>query len=328
MIAVTGGNGQLGSFLIRKLIDTGESFVALRRSGSNVSLLDDVSDKIAWRDADIMDPVSLRKALHGITKVIHTAATVSFNPRLAHQVMDINIIGTRNIVNICLDIGVDRLVHVSSVAALGRQKGQQHIDETNKWIDTPFNNVYAKSKHLAELEVFRGLEEGLSAVIINPSLILAGANWDVSSARLFKYAWDEKPFYMDGFVNFVDVNDVSEIIYSLLHDDVRGERYIASSGKISYKDLLTKMALYFNKKPPSVKLTQAVLKPAAVIEGFRSWVTGGEPLITRETARLAGSEFVFENTKIRNKLNFQFQPIDETLKRCCRYYTERMNDKK
>jgi dihydroflavonol-4-reductase len=328
MIAVTGGNGLLGSFMIRKLISAGESFVALRRTGSNVSLLKDVADRIVWRDADIMDPVSLREALQGVTKVIHTAATVSFNPRLAHQVMDINVIGTRNVVNLCLDNGINRLVHVSSVAALGRQKGQQRIDENNKWIDTPFNNVYAKSKHLAELEVFRGLEEGLSSVIVNPSLILAGANWDVSSARLFKYAWDEKPFYMDGFVNYVDVKDVSEIIYSLLRDDVRGERYIASSGKISYKDLLTKMALQFGKKPPTIKLTKAVLNPAAVIEGFRSWLTGGEPLITRETARLAGSEFVFENTKIRNKLNFEFQPIDETLKRCCRYYTDRMNDKK
>ncbi|MEJ7644061.1 MAG: NAD-dependent epimerase/dehydratase family protein [Chryseolinea sp.] len=328
MIAVTGGNGLLGNFVIRKLIAEGEQFIALRRKESDVSLLDDIRDLITWRNADIMDPVSLREGLEGATHVIHTAAIVSFNPRRANEVMDINMVGTRNVVNTCLEHNVKRLVHVSSVAALGRQKGQHHIDENNKWIDSPENNIYGLSKYQSELEVFRGVEEGLSAVVVNPSLILAEANWNISSAQLFKYAWDERPFYMDGFVNYVDVIDVANVVYALLHDETNGQRFITSCGKISYRDLLTKMARQYNKKPPSIRMTKTFLKPAAFLDGLRARLTGTEPKITPETVRLAGSDFLFDNTKITNKLNYQFQPIDETLQRCCRYYATKMNGKK
>jgi len=328
MIAITGANGLLGSFVIRKLIQHNESFIAIKRKGSDVSLLNDVAEKITWRDADLLDPVSLSEGLKNVTHVIHTAAVVSFNPRKAKQVMDINVQGTRHVVNACLGHGIQRLVHISSVAALGRQKGQSIINENNKWVDTPMNSVYAKSKYLAELEVFRGQEEGISSVIINPSLILAGANWNQSSAQLFKYVWGQKPFYFDGFLNYVDVTDLTEIIYKLLHSNIEGERFIASAGKISYKDFFGMIAKEFNKKPPSIALAKSFLKIGAVVENFRSWIAGTEPGLTRETARLAGSEFLFENQKIRNRLNFDFQPIDKTLQRCCRYYIEKMKAKK
>jgi len=328
MIAVTGANGLLGSFVVRKLIEQNETFIAIKRKGSDVSLLDDVTEKINWYDADILDTVSLSEALINATHVIHTAAVVSFNPRRANQVMDINVQGTRNVVNTCLAHGIKRLVHISSVAALGRQKGQSIINENNKWVDTSLNSVYAKSKYFAELEVFRGQEEGISSVIINPSLILAGANWNQSSAQLFKYVWQQQPFYMDGYLNYVDVTDVTDLIYTLLYANVEGERFIASAGKISYKDFFGMIAKEFNKKSPSVKLTKNFLKIGAVVESFRSWITGAEPRLTRETARLAGPEFLFENQKIRNSLNFEFQPIDKSLQRCCRYYMEKMKSKK
>lgn len=328
MIAVTGANGLLGSFILRTLIEKGDEFIAFKRKNSDISLLDDIADKIRWRDADIMDPISLREALADVTQVIHTAAIVSFNPRRAREVMDINAVGTRNVVNACLDAGVKRLIYVSSVAALCRQKGQALVDETNKWVDSPINSTYAYSKYLGELEVFRGLEEGLSSVIVNPSFILAGADWNISSAQLFQYAWDERPFYIDGYLNYVDVLDVAEIAYSLLYDGVEGERFIASSGKISFQELLSRMAYNFGKRAPNIKLTRSVLKPVSFIESVRTWLTGTEPRLTRETARLAGSSFVFDNKKIKEKLNFEFQPIDATLRRCCKYYLEKNKAKK
>lgn len=328
MIAITGANGLLGSFVVRKLLQQNETFIAIKRKGSDLSLLRDVNGKITWRDADILDTVSLSEAFENVTQVIHAAAVVSFNPRRANQVMDINVQGTRNVVNTGLAHGIKRLIHISSVAALGRQKGQKIITENNKWVDTPLNSVYAKSKYFAELEIFRGQEEGISSVIINPSLILAGANWNLSSAQLFKYVWEEKPFYLDGFLNYVDVIDVTELIYTLLHTNIEGERFIASAGKISYKDFFGMIAKEFNKKPPSIKLTKNFLKIGAFVESFRAGIAGAEPRLTRETARLAGSEFLFENQKIRNRLNFEFQPIDKTLQRCCGYYIEKMKAKK
>lgn len=328
MVAVTGANGLLGSFVVRKLLSQGEEVVCICRNHSDKSLLDDLSDRLQWRYADVMDATALRESLDGADEVIHTAATVSINPRKASQVMDINVVGTRHVVNICLDKGIRRLVHVSSVAALGGQKGQTRIDESNKWIDSPFNSVYAESKYYAELEVFRGQEEGLNTVIVNPSFILAEANWNLSSAQFFKYAWQEHPFYIDGYMNYVDVLDVAEVIYRLLRDPVQARRFIVSAGNISYHDLLIRIAREFGKKAPSFRVPNAVLKPFAWVEGIRSTLTQTEPKITRETARLATTRFLFANDSITKHLSFQFQPIDETLKRCCRYYMQKAGTKK
>jgi len=328
MIAVTGANGLLGSFVVRKLLQHDEAVVCVCREGSDLSLLHDVSPKLTWRHADIMDPVALHDALNGVDEVIHTAATVSINPRKGEQILNINVVGTRNVVNACLDNGIRRLVHVSSVAALGRQKGQTRIDESNKWIDTPFNSVYAESKYYAELEVFRGQEEGLNAVIVNPSFILAEANWEISSAQFFKYAWQESPFYIGGCLNYVDVLDVTEVIYRLLRDPVNGKRFIVSAGNITYQSLLQKIAGEFGKKAPPFRVPNALLVPFSWIESIRSAITGTEPKVTRDTVKLAGSEFLFANENITKHLNFEFQPIDKTLKRCCRYYTHKMSLKK
>lgn len=328
MIAVTGANGLLGNFIVRKLISEKKSFRAIKRTGSDISLLADVAGSINWCDADILDTVSLSEAFKDVTQVIHAAALVSFNPRKATQILDVNVQGTRNVVNTCLAEGIHRLLHISSVAALGRQKGQRSITEENKWVDTPFNSTYAKAKYLAELEVFRGQEEGLSTIIICPSLMLADANWNQSSAQLFKYVWEEKSFYFDGFCNYVDAKDVADLTLTLLDAPIEGERFIASAGKISYKEFFDRIAKKFNKKAPSIKLGKSVLGVGAIAERIRTSITGTEPRLTKETARLAGAEFIFENQKIRNRLNFEFQPIEQSLQRCCEYYMEKMKAKK
>jgi dihydroflavonol-4-reductase len=327
MIAVTGANGLLGSYIIRKLIAEGKEFVALKREGSDTSLLSDVASHITWKDADVLDVVALEDALQQVTHVIHTAAIVSFNSRRAAEVMDINVIGTQNVVNACLQNNVKRLVHISSVAALGRQKGQTFIDESNKWVTSPLNSVYAESKYLAELEVSRGQEEGISTIMINPSVILAPADWNRSSAQLFKYVWDQKPFYMDGFINYIDVRDVAEITFRMLDSSQEAGRFIASAGKISFYDFFTKLARLMNKKAPSIKPPKSILSLVARLESFRSWFTGAEPLVTRETVRLSGTEFLYNNQKVRKELDFDFQPIDKTLHWCCQYYIGKMNGK-
>ena len=328
MVAVTGANGLVGSFVVRKLIDANEPFVALKRAGSDTSLLDDVAHKIAWREADVLDPVQLEEALEGVTRVIHSSAIVSYNPRRATQVMDTNVRGTRNIINECLSREIKRFVHVSSVAALGRQRNQRVVDESNQWIDNPMHSVYAKSKYLAELEVFRAHQEGMSTVIINPSLVLAAADWNKSSGQLFKYVWTESKVYTDGSLNYVDVRDVASVTYTLLNEISSGERYIVNAGKISFQEFFEKVARRFNKKPPSVKLGATLLNIAARAETFRTWLTGEEPILTRETARLSGSNFFYDNTKIKKALSIEFQPIDASLDWCCNYYLEKYQHKK
>jgi dihydroflavonol-4-reductase len=328
MIAVTGANGLLGSYLVRTLLRHEEPFLAIKRKDSDISLLDDVNEKINWHDADILDVVSLNEVFKNVTHVIHTAAVVSYNPTRARHVMDVNVQGTRNVVNACLANGVKRIVHVSSVAALGAQKGQSTITEENKWIESQYQSVYAKSKYLSELEIFRGQEEGISSVIVSPSLILADANWDNSSAQVFKYIWKQTPFYSDGAVNYVDVVDVANIICTLLRMPVEAERFIVSAGKMSYKELFGLIAKSFGKKVPSIRVSKSFLKIGAYFEMLRAILSGAEPRLTKETARIAGADYLFENRKIVDRLNFEFQPIDKTLQRCCRHYMEKMNTKK
>jgi len=328
MIAVTGANGLLGSFIIRELIKQKETFIALKRKGSDLSLLEDVQGQIQWLDADILDPVSLNDAFQNVSHVIHAAAMVSFNPRVRNQIFRINIEGTQNVVNVCQANGVKKLVHISSVAALGRLKEHTEIDEDHKWIDNALNSTYAESKYLAELEVIRAYEEGLHVVILNPSVILAAADWTKSSAKLFKYVWDESRFYIDSHLNYVDVRDVALAAYKLLKADVNGERFILNAGSLELSSFFALTAARFNKKAPTIKLNPALLKTVAFLEGVRSWLIRSEPLITSETARLAGTRFLYRNEKIRKALNFQFQTIDQTLNWCCEYYMNKPGAKK
>lgn len=324
MIAVTGANGLLGSFIVRKLHETQTPFVALKRKSSDLSLLSDLKG-ISWRDADVLDPLSLQEAFADVSGVIHTAAIVSFNPREAKKVMQINVEGTMNVVNTCLDRGIKRLLHVSSVSALGRQKDQAVIDETNVWKDNSITSTYGESKYKAELEVFRGHEEGLSTVLVNPSAILTQGDWEKSSAKLFKYVWDEKPFYTDGSFNYVDVRDVADIIHTIYHSAIEGERFILSAGSINFKDFFDKVASHLGKKGPYIKVSKPALQAIAAVESMRCFLFRSEPLITKETARFANAFFRYDNQKVTSKLGYQFLPLAATLQWCGEYYRKQQH---
>lgn len=328
MIGVTGANGLLGSYVIRKLIDEQETFVAFKRKSSDTSLLSDVQNRIEWRDLDILDPVAMEDSLQGVSAVIHAAGMVSFNPRRATLIARVNTEGTRNLVNACLANDIRRLVYVSSVAALGRTKGHTRIDETNKWVDNASHTDYATSKYYGELEVFRGQEEGLSTVIINPSVILAPADWTKSSARFFKYIWDERPFYIDGSLNYVDVRDAAAATVALLKSGMENDRFILSAGMVSFKDFFDAVAARFGKKPPMIKLSRNFLKIVAIGEALRARIGRTEPVITPETARLAGTFFQYENKKIKKLLGFEFRTLESSLDWCCRYYMQKFGPKK
>jgi dihydroflavonol-4-reductase len=320
MIAVTGANGLVGSYIVRKLRKLNTPFVALKRKDSDISFLNDINQTIEWREADVTDPVSLREAFDNVTGVIHAAAYVSFNPRNRNKIFDINTIGTQNVVNTCLLKNVKRLVHISSVAALGRQKTQTFLNEENKWSANALGGNYAESKYKAELEVFRGQEEGLSTAILNPSVILGYSNWNKSSTQLFKYIWKEKPFYIDGTLNYVDVRDVADISIKLFHATIENERFIASAGHLSYLDFFSRVADTFGKKRPTLKVSPTWAKILAQFESVRTKLINAEPLISPETARLADTFFTYDNQKVKKSLNHEFLPIDNTITWCCQQF--------
>lgn len=321
-ILITGATGLVGSTVTRQLLSENHSVYALFRIGSDRSLLADVENQIQWVEGDILDISSLEKALNGIDYVVHTAAVVSFVPRDRKMMYKVNVEGTANVVNACLKHSIGKLCHVSSIAAIGRPDsrkttpGQELVlDETQRWEDSPENSEYAKTKYLSELEVWRGIAEGLNAVIVNPTIVLGEGDWGKSSTQLFRYVYREKPFYTEGVANCVDVKDVSEAVVRLLFSDISGERFLLNGASISYKNLFNLMADAMKKKRPSYKVGAGLAGAIWRIEAVRTFLLGTKPLITRETAQSAGRKIRYDNSKIKNALGFNFQPIEKTVAR-------------
>jgi dihydroflavonol-4-reductase len=320
MVAITGANGLLGSFILKKLISEKQEAIALKRSSSDLSLLKEATNEVIWREADITNSLSLNDAFKNIHTVIHAAALVSFDPRAKEKIFQTNVIGTQNVVNACLSLGIPRLIFISSVAALGRKKGIKEINEETKWVDSDLNSDYAKSKYFAELEVYRGQEEGLSVSIVNPSVILATSDPNKSSAQIFKYVHQEKSFYTEGSLNYVDVRDVADMVYKIYRTNTPGEKFIANSGSIELKELMSRIAVRLEKKDPYIKINPSLLQMAAWLEEMRCKLTGTEALISRQSVKMPGEKFIYQNQKSINRLNMAYKSLDDTLDWCCDYY--------
>jgi dihydroflavonol-4-reductase len=320
MIVITGGNGLIGSAIAQRLLTAGISLSGLKRESSDMRLTDQSVQQIEWKTGDVLDVSSLNECFRNASVVIHTAAKVSFDPKEKRELFQVNVEGTKNVVNACLANGVKKLIHISSVAALGRQKGISLIDEKNKWEESPFNSSYAKSKYLAELEIYRGIEEGLPASIVNPSLVLGRGDWEKSSSKLFQYVWKENMFYSSGQCNYVDVRDVVEIVFKLLNENFFAHRFIASGGVITYKDLFEKIAFSLQKKAPSINVNPFLVNAIATLEEMKSWLFNTHPLVTRESVKSTSEKFTFSNQKSIYDLGIKYQPIDKTIDYCCEYY--------
>ncbi|GAB3015088.1 NAD-dependent epimerase/dehydratase family protein [Spirosoma pulveris] len=326
-VLITGATGFVGSHIARRYLADGYTVSVLYRPGNGYGLLSDVAGQIIWCEGDIMDIPSLEAAIQpgrsGVSvDVVHAAAVVSFVPKDRDRMERINVEGTANVVNVCLKAGVRKLGYVSSVAALGRPvakgggpKEPIVINEEQKWEDSPNNSMYAKTKYWAELEVWRGVAEGLNAVIVNPSLILGVGDWSKSSLQLINYVHSEKPFYPAGLVNYVDVLDVADSLVNLMFSDITAQRFILNGGTIPYRSLLEQIAAVLGKRPPGWRVPATLTRLLWPLEAIRAGLTGKTPLITRETARSASSLYQYDGRKIGQVLDTQYRPLSETLGR-------------
>ena len=321
-VFITGATGFIGSHIARTYLANGHRVAVLHREGSGYGMLADVADQVTWHMGDILDIPSLEAAITPRIDVIHAAAIVSFVPKDRDQMEKVNVEGTANVVNVCLNAGVRKLGYVSSVASLGKPvaKGEMTgessiITEDQKWEESPMNSNYAKTKYRAELEMWRGVAEGLNAVMVNPTVVLGAGDWTRSSLQLIKYVHDERPFYTDGLVSYVDVLDVAESLYRLMQSELTAKRYILTGGTIPYRALLGQIANAIGKRPPTVRVSPLLTRVLWPVEAVRSWLTGGTPLITRETARSASAQYHFDGRKIEQVTGFQYRPLSETLRR-------------
>jgi len=324
MVLVTGGTGLVGSYLIKALLDAGTPVRALcRRPYEGFVLTPEACGRVEWIEGDVMDIVSLESAMEDIQQVYHCAAIVSFNPKQALGLFKVNTEGTANVVNAALEKGVKKMVYVSSVAALGRLKEDTLIDESSQWSEETNNSLYGKSKYYGEMEVWRGIAEGLEAVIVNPTIILGAGDWGKGSAALFKSAYDEFPWYTEGVSGFIDVRDVASAMIRLMDSPLHAERFLLNGDNWTYRQLFTSMAGAFGKRSPHKKVTPLVGEIVWRMEKVKGLFTGKDPLVTRETARTAQAVTRFDARKIEASLpGFRFTPLEDSI----RYHAARLKE--
>jgi len=313
MILVTGGNGFLGAYLLRQLLKNGEKIRATKRPNSDLSLVAEFKDQIEWVEADMLDIIALEEAIDGVDKVYHSAAIVSFNPSRYDEIMKANVEGTANLVNLCIDSGVQKLLHVSSIAAFGKPKNGASITEKSDWEKSKINSVYSISKYCSENEVWRGIAEGLNAVIVNPSIILGSGFWNSGTPRICAKVWNKFPFYTTGVSGFVDVRDTVDIMIQLMDSEITNERFIINADSISYQKILNMYADSLQVKKPHIRATRFMSEVVWRLEAFLGIFGGGERYVTKELAAFANSSFYYSNEKVKEALNFEFRPLEETI---------------
>jgi dihydroflavonol-4-reductase len=321
-VLVTGGTGFLGAYILKNLVEKGFDVRATRRSAALPFFIPAaILEKVEWIDAEVLDVVSLEDAMEDVRAVIHAAAIVSFDTRDRNKMYQVNVEGTANVVNCAVERGVKRMIHVSSVAALGRTTKAGVVTEEKKWEENNSNTHYAISKHHAEMHVYRGFAEGLEGVVINPSTILGYGNWHHSSCALFKNAYKGFNWYTKGINGFVGVEDVAEATVQLLESEINQKRFIVNADNWPFQKLFNTIADNFGKPRPAREATRAMGELAWRVESMKAMLTGTKPLLTRETAKVAQSQTSFDNAALLAALpGFSFTPLETVIANSCEKY--------
>ncbi|HFS66968.1 MAG TPA: NAD-dependent epimerase/dehydratase family protein [Flavobacteriia bacterium] len=332
MILVTGGTGLVGSNLLAKLVTKNKPIRAIYRKSSNLDTVKKVFSyyhkdylekfhAIEWMVGDLNDIASLEKAYQNIETVYHCAAIVSFNKKDYQAMRTANIEGTANMVNLAIANNINKFCYVSSIATIEKNANPDTlITEENEWNKETNNYGYAITKYGAEMEVWRATQEGLDVVIVNPGVILGSGFWHNGPGELFTKAYKEFRFYTEGVTGFVSVKDVVIAMIALMESSITNERFILVSENISFKELFYKMTDAFHKKRPSIKVGKTLSNIAWRMEAFKSFITKKPPLITKHSASASLSKYKYDNSKIKRAINFNFEPIELTIKNICYTY--------
>jgi len=316
-VLVTGATGFVGAVLTRQLVDTGADVRIFRRETSSLTLLGDAADAVGQAVGDVTHARSLYDAMDGVDRVYHVAGKVSFDRREREALRRVNAGGTANVVDAALAAGVDRLVHTSSIAALGRPlSSETPIDETTAWDGGADRSAYARSKRRAELEVHRGIAEGLDAVIVNPALVFGVGGPETNTRRIVdavRSGWMVAA--PPGGTNVVDVQDVAAGHRAAMAKGESGERYILGGDNRSWRSILGTLAEAFGIGPPRYTIPGPLLTAGALASEAVAAVTRTRPFLPRSTARTATHTHRFDNTRAREALGCTFRGFDETARR-------------
>jgi dihydroflavonol-4-reductase len=318
MILVTGATGFLGAELAKQLASQGNHVRSIKRQKSVIpKMLKAFEGQMEWVDADMLDIFALEKALRGVTQVYHAAAWVSLKQADKKEMIRTNVTGTANLVNLCLGQGI-RMVHVSSVAAIGMAKPEELITENHHLDVATENDGYAISKLESEMEVWRGIAEGLDAVIVNPSIIIGANAGTKGSGELFETVRKGLKFYTLGSCGFVDVEDVAKAMITLMNSDIHAERFIISAENRDYKQMVTEIANGFGITPPAAFATPFMLGLAWRGAALIGALTGRAPKLDKISAQSASMTRNYDHSKIKKATGLEFKPISNSIKEICK----------
>lgn len=332
MILVTGGTGLVGSHLLFDLAKKGENIRALKRENSSLQDVrdcfayysdsaDELFDSIEWMNGDMLDTDSLDKALKDITKVYHCAALVSFKKADKDLMKNINVEGTRNMVDACLDHKIEKFCFVSSVAALGTPEEKEDIvSEKTPWSPEDKRSGYSISKFNSELEVWRAIEEGLDAVIVNPSIILGPGQWHKGSSLLFTTVAKGMKYFTRGITGYVDVRDVSTAMVQLMDSDIKNERFLLNADNCSYEFIFKSIARALNLPEPSKYASPLLTGIGWRLAYLKKIFLFKEPSFTRATARSSHNRTFYSNQKIKDALGFEFISVEDSIQDAAKHF--------
>lgn len=323
MYFITGATGLVGIAILKSLALQGKKIKVFHRSETDLSAINKIKGDIISIEGSLDDIPLLTEELREVHTIIHAAALVSFDPKDKKKLYQSNVIGTKSLVDSALISKVTNFIHISSVAAIGREKGNQTVTENTQWVESSLNSTYGKSKYLAELEVWRGYEEGLRGFILNPSIILGKGDWHRSSSKLIKFIHTHKKHYPKGTMNFVDLRDVRDVVLKLIDKDINGERFILNGGQCSYKQLFEEVSLLMNNNRLRKEVSMTTLKILQKLASLKSVLTNSASLLTKETLITLESPVEYDTSKIEKIIDHKFRNLQNTLEDIVPYYLDR-----
>jgi dihydroflavonol-4-reductase len=319
-VLIIGGNGFLGCYIVRKFLKEGCNVTATYRKKPDPNLLESTGTKVRWLHLDIRDIFALEEAMEGIDIVVNTAAIVSFDPSRKKEALTIGLEGTANIVNAALVKGIKKFIHVSSVAALGRKKPENYINEKEVFSHSIYDTHYGLSKFLAEQEVWRAHFEGLPVAIISPSMVIGAGPWGQSSTSLFTSVYDGLKYYPQGVTGFVDVRDVADAVYLAATKKTDGERFIISAVNLSFEEVLKNISQNLNLNIRWKPLTPRLAAFAWRWSILASFFTGKPPVITSENVKSTSTKSWYDNTKSKETLGLNYREVNKAIEESAKIF--------
>ena len=336
MILVTGATGLLGSHLTAALLMQNKKVRALYRDRYKIkntkkilsyytNEIDKYFSQIEWCEADVTDYFSLQEPFTNVTEVYHCAGLVSFDENDSKQLYAINAEGTEHVINTCLDKGITRFCHVSSVATLQIEANKKYVDEFSVWKTSSGNSSYAITKYRGEFEAWRGAAEGMNVLVVNPSVILGAGCWRQSSTQIVTRCYNGLPVYTEGVTGFVDVRDVVNCMIKLMDENKFGQRYILNSENCSFKEITHQLQQNFNKPISKIKAGKFLLNTALMFSSVANIFSRKKSFITKSVIQSAQKKTYYDNTKVCKELNYKFISVKDSLAYVAGLYKKKNN---